>query len=167
MIKAMLLCLILFACTGAGRALSAGRKRRAEALNELLAALRVLRLRMLNSLEPAGVLLRKSEAGLLRDLGNRLWEGETLAESWLALRSEEQQRGRRLDSLTDGDLNLLDDFFRELGGSGREELSTRFSIAIAGLEEAYDGARKRFADVSKTYTALGALVGVGVCIMIV
>lgn len=167
MIKALLLCMILFACAGAGRALSSGRRRRTELLNELLAALRVLRLRMLNSLEPVGILLRKSDAALLRDLGNRLWEGESLEESWIALREKEIRRGGQLDSLSEGDQKLLDDFFRRLGGSGREELNDLFSATIAALEEAHAGARKLFAEASRTYTALGALIGVGICIIIV
>ncbi len=167
MMKALLLCMILFACAGAGRALSGGRKRRSEILGELLAALRVLRLRMLNSLEPVGILLRKSDTALLRDLGNRLWEGEGLEESWFALRNEETRRGRSLDSLSGGDMKLLDDFFRQLGGSGRDELNNLFSTTIAALEEAHAGARKTFAEASRTYTALGALVGAGICIMIV
>ena len=167
MVKVLLLCVILAACAGAGRALSGGRRRRMELLGELLAGMRVLRLRMLNSLEPVGILLRKSDAALLRDLGNRLWEGESLAESWLALRSLETRRGHSLDSLTEGDLKLLDDFFRQLGGSGREEQNALFSASIAELEEAHTAAKKLLAEASKTYTALGALVGVGICIMIV
>ena len=122
---------------------------------------------MLNSLEPVGILLRKSDASLLRELGNRLWEGESLEESWLRLRNEEVRRGRRLDSLTAADLKLLDDFFRQLGGCGREELNNLFSASIAALEEAHSGARQLLSEAAKTYTALGALVGVGICIMIV
>ena len=42
-----------------------------------------------------------------------------------------------------------------------------FSDCIAQLEEAQTQARKSFSDASKTYTALGALVGIAVCILIV
>ena len=147
--------------------LSNGRKRRLELLAELLAGLRVLRLRMLNSMEPLGILLRKSDAALLCRLGNSLWEGAGLAESWEKLRSEEIKRGRMLDSLTEADVRLLDGFFARLGGSGREEQNELFSDTIARMEEAHAGARRAFADASKTYTALGALVGVGVGIIVV
>ena len=167
MVKALLLVLVLLACAAAGRSLSNGRRRRSELLSELLAGMRVLRLRMLNSMEPLGILLRKSDAALLRDLGNRLWEGESLAESWIAMRTEEIKRGRRLDCLTEHDMRILDGFFRKLGISGREEQSELFTASIAELEEAYSGARKLFAEASKTYTALGALIGVGICIIII
>ena len=51
--------LILIACAGAGRLLSNARRRRTEALGEMLTAMRVLRLRMMNSMETLGILLRK------------------------------------------------------------------------------------------------------------
>ena len=42
-----------------------------------------------------------------------------------------------------------------------------FSGCIAQLEEAQAQARRNFSEASKTYTALGALVGIAVCILIV
>ena len=147
--------------------LSGGRKRRQELLGELLAALRVLRLRMLNSMEPLGILLRKSDAALFRQLGNSLWEGAGLAESWEKLRAEETKRGKAMDSLTEEDVRLLDGFFARLGGSGRDEQGELFSDVIARLEEAHARAKQAFSEASKTYTALGALVGIGICIIII
>ena len=167
MVKFFLLLLILVSCTGMGRALSLARKRRADMLGDILAAMRVLRLRMLNSMEPVGILLRKSDAALFRELGNSLWEGESLAECWEKKRAEETKRGRMLDSLTEEDMEILDGFFRNLGISGREEQGEMFTSVIARMEEAQSGAKRLFADASKTYTALGALLGVGICIVIV
>ncbi|MBQ8507919.1 MAG: stage III sporulation protein AB [Clostridia bacterium] len=167
MLKGLLLSLVLVACAGAGRVMSNGRKRRSEILGELLAGMRVLRLRMLNSLEPLGILLRKSDARLFRDLGNSLWEGSSLGECWIKLRDEEIKRGRSLDSLTAEDVRLLDDFFSRLGGSGRDEQNELFSQTISSMEEVHSNARRIFIDASRTYTALGALVGVGICIIIV
>ena len=167
MLKGILLSVIMIACEGAGRVLSNGKKRRAEVLHELLAGMRVLRLRMLNSMEPVGILLRKSDAALFRELGNSLWEGESLAECWEKKRAEETKRGRMLDSLTEEDMEILNGFFRNLGISGREEQGEMFTSVIARMEEAQSGAKRLFADASKTYTALGALLGVGICIVIV
>ncbi len=167
MLKGILLSLILLAGAGTGRMLSGARRRRYELLGELLAAMRVLRLRMLNSMEPLGILLRKSDSRLFQDLGNGLWEGCGLRECWEELRGERTRRGRMLDSLTEDDLRLLDGFFQNLGGSGREEQMELFASVIAQLEEAQSQARSSFADASKTYTALGALVGIAVCILIV
>lgn len=167
MLKGVLLSVILLACAGVGRALSNARRRRMELLGELLAAMRVLRLRMLNSMEPLGILLRKSDARLFQDLGNSLWEGGGLAESWQAQRAAQSRRGGGLDSLTEADLKLLDGFFQGLGRSGREEQCALFSSVIGQMEEAQSQARHRYADASRVYTALGTLVGIGICVLIV
>ena len=167
MLKGILLSIILVAGAGAGKMLSNARKRRFDLLGELLAAMRVLRLRMLNSMEPLGILLRKSDSRLFRDLGNALREDFGLRECWEELRLAATRRGCMLDSLTEDDLRLLDGFFQRLGGSGREEQMELFSSTIAQLEEAQTQARKCFSDASRTYTALGALVGIAVCILIV
>ena len=68
MLKWMLLGGILCACAAAGRAASNIRRKRYDNLSEILAAMRVLRLRMLNSMEPVGILLRKSDSLLFREL---------------------------------------------------------------------------------------------------
>ena len=167
MVKVALLSLILILCTGVGRLLSNARRRRADMLSDILAAMRVLRLRMLNSMEPVSVLLRKSELFLFRELGNGLWEGGSLAESWSKLRDAFVRRGHPLDCLSQEDIHLMDMFFSGLGLSGREEQNNLFSACIAQLEDACSAARSSFADGAKLVTALGALVGVGICVLIV
>ena len=167
MLKIALLIVILLACTAVGRSLSGARRRRAETLGELLAAMRVLRLRMLNSLEPLGILLRKSDSGLFRRLGNDLRAGANLYDCWRERQERETCRGGALDSLETDDLILLDGFFRHLGGSGRDEQSELFAGVIAAMEDAQSHARRSYADASKVYTALGTLVGIGLCVLIV
>ena len=167
MLKGALLIVILLACTAVGRSLSGARRRRAEVLGELLAAMRVLRLRMLNSMEPLGILLRKSDSPLFRQLGNQLRAGANLYDCWRERRGVETRRGGALDSLGTDDLAILDGFFRHLGGSGRDEQSELFAGVIAAMEEAQTHARRSYADASKVYTALGTLVGIGLCVLIV
>lgn len=167
MLKAILLTVILAACACGGRSLCCGMKRRSNMLSDLLAGLRVLRLRMLNSMEPIGVLLRKSDAALLRRLGDCLRDGHGLQACWQQLRLSESRRGGMLDCLTTDDVAILDDLLRNLGQSGREEQSELFAATIARMEDACSVARQRFLDASKTYTALGALMGVALCILLV
>ena len=167
MLKGILLSVILIAGAATGKMLSNARRRRFELLGELLAAMRVLRLRMLNSMEPLGILLRKSDSRLFRDLGNSLREDCGLWECWEELRSAGRKRGCALDCLAEDDVRLLDGFFQRLGGSGREEQMELFSSCIAQLEEAQAQAHRNFSEAAKTYTALGALVGIAVCILIV
>lgn len=125
----------------------------------------MLRLRMLNSMEPLGILLRKSDCELFRKLGNSLWEGASLSESWLLMRENETRRGGLLLGLCNGDLHILDEFFLNLGKSGRDEQCELFSSIIARMEEAQQQARQGYADASRLYTALGTLVGIGICVL--
>ena len=141
------------------------RRRRSEMLNEILAAMRVLRLRMLNSLEPLGILLRKSDSQLFRDLGNSLWEGGSLESCWQEKRNQERQN--MLTCLHADDLKILDSFFQNLGGSGRDEQNQLFSHVIEALEENQMQAKKSYHDTSRLYTALGSMVGIAICILIV
>lgn len=147
--------------------LSGVRKRRMDMLSDILAAMRVLRLRMLNSMEPVGVLLRKSDLFLFRELGNGLWEGGTLCECWEKMRDAFARRGHPLDCLTREDMRLMDVFFSKLGQSGREEQNAMFAMCISQMEEAQSHAKNDFADGAKLFTALGALVGMGICVMII
>ena len=167
MLKGVLLVVILLACTAVGRSLSGARRRRTEVLGELLAAMRVLRLRMLNSMEPLGILLRKSDSSLFRKLGNELRAGANLNDCWKERRGIETRRGAALDSLSADDLRILDEFFQHLGGSGRDEQSELFAGVISAMEEAQGHAKRSYADASKVYTALGTLVGIGLCVLIV
>lgn len=167
MFKGILLVIILLACTCVGRMLSSLRRRRCEVLNEILAAMRVLRLRMLNSMEPVGILLRKSDCETFRRLGNGLWEGGSLGDAWFQMRERESKRGGLLLGLSGEDLRILDEFFLNLGKSGRDEQCELFSSVIARMEEAQKQAKLSYADASRLYTALGTLVGIGICVLII
>lgn len=122
---------------------------------------------MLNSMEPLGILLRKADSELFKRLGNSLWEGAGLSESWLLMRDEEMRRGGLLPGLSHSDLYILDDFFLHLGKSGKDEQCELFSSVIARLEDAQQQAKQGYADASKLYTALGTLVGIGICVLII
>lgn len=165
MFKGILLIVIFLACTATGRSISNARRRRYELISEILAAMRVLRLRMLNSLEPLGILMRKSDSPLFRELGNDLWEGSSLADCWQKKRSSERQN--MLSCLTTDDLLVLDSFFQNLGSSGLDEQNHLFAQVIEALEEKQILAKKRYQETSRLYTALGSMVGIAICILIV
>ena len=141
------------------------RKRRCDRLGDILAAMRVLRLRMLNSMEPIGILLRKSDCALLRDLGNSLWENGSLAESWQHMR-QNAKGSDVLIYLQQEELQALDGFFQSLGRSGREEQSQLFSSVIGLLEEYQQQARRHYQETGKLCTTLGTLAGIAICVLI-
>jgi len=166
MLKGILLSVVIVACAAAGRTLSNVHKRRAELLSELLAAVRVLRLRMLNSLEPVGILLRRSDARIFQDLGNSLRDGASLAECWQELCMRALRRGRMLDCLVQSDVRILDELFAKLGASGRDEQNALFSMVLAQLEAAQEQAQARSVETSRMYTSLGALLGIAIGVLI-
>ena len=167
MLKEIMLILIPIGCAGTGRVMANAKKRRAELLGEILAAVRVLRIRMLNSMEPLSVLLRKSDSSLFCDLGNSLWVGSSLSECWAEQKRTGTKRGGMLDSLGESELHVLDELFENLGGSGRDEQAELFGRVISQLEEMQDAARKKQTESAKMYTALGALAGVMIAILMV
>ena len=131
-----------------------------------MTAMRVLRLRMLNSMEPLAILLRKSDAALFQLLGNKLFEGATLEDAWQELRNK-ARRSTLLADLNDDDMHILDAFFSELGKSGKEEQSELFAKILAEMEEVHRIAKNNYLSSSKLYTALGTLAGLAVCVLIV
>ena len=122
---------------------------------------------MLNSMEPLGILLRKADCELFKHLGNSLWEGESLGESWMRMREDETRRGGLLTGLNHSDLHILDEFFLNLGKSGRDEQCELFSSVISRMEESLQQAKRGYADASKLYTSLGTLVGIGICVLVI
>lgn len=164
MLKGLLLVLITAACAGMGRVFSNARRRRSELLGELLGAVRVLRIRVLNSAEPVSVLMEKSELPLFRNLAEGMQRCGSLEEAWAEMK---RKATREMEPLMESDRALLDEFLNRLGKSGRKEQDELFSLTIARLEEAQTQAKNRFADASRTFTALGALVGAAICILIV
>ena len=92
-------------------------------------------------METLGILLRKSDSMVFKAVGNALWEGEGVNDCWQHVRDSAMRRGGTLDSLTDADAALLDEFFAGLGNSGRDEQSRLFSVSIAALEDAQTQAR--------------------------
>ena len=126
--------------------------------------MRVLRIRVLNSTEPVSVLMRKSELPMFQNLAAEMNAGVSPGEAWTQLKEKAQGE---LETLSESDRRILDGFFAQLGASGRNEQDELFSRVAAQLEAAQTQARNRFSDASKTFTALGALVGVAICILIV
>ena len=164
MLKGILLVLITAACAATGRMFSNARRHRSELLGQLLGAVRVLRIRVLNSADPVSILMEKSELPLFRNIAEAMRDYGTLEEAWAEMK---RNATREMEALTDSDRALLDEFLHGLGKSGRKEQDELFSMTIARLEEAQTQAKNRFSDASRTFTALGALIGAAICILIV
>ncbi len=164
MLKAILLCGIFIACTACGRMLTGSRKNRVNMMGEILGAIRVLRLRMLNSNENVCTLLCRSDLGAFRRIGAA---GSDPGENWLRQRAELISRGGALDSLNTDDVKALDGLFVHLGKSDRRQQDLLLSDIIAQLEDTQLHARQQLRDSARMSTALGALIGIGICVIVV
>ena len=164
MLKAILLCGIFIACTACGRMLTASRQRRVKTMGDLLGAVRVLRLRMLNSTENVCALLGKSDFEAFRKIGGGGTDPEA---NYLRLRDGFTAHGGALDCLSADDVKALDNLFAHLGKSDRQQQSLLLSDVISHLEEVQLHARQQLRDSARMSTALGALVGIGICVIVV
>ena len=162
MLKAILLCGIFIACTACGRMLTASRKQRVKTMGDLLSAVRVLRLRMLNSTANVSALLSKSDFEPFRKIGGAGGDPEA---SYLRMRDAFAARGGALECLSADDLKALDNLFAHLGKSDRKQQNLLLTDVIAHLEEVQLHARQQLRDSERMSTALGALVGIGVCVI--
>ena len=161
--KEILLILIIGACAASGSAFSYGRKRRHDALVGYLDAMRVLRIRILNSSEPLEILLGRSELGAFQSLALEIAGGKSTDEAWQTWKTRNR---KEMECLTETDVGILDEFFSHIGRTGKDEQDALFSMTLERMETASAQAKVRHAESAKTFTALGALAGIAVCILI-
>lgn len=164
MLKAILLCGIFIACTLCGSMLTASRRQRVKTMGDLLSAVRVLRLRMLNSTESVYALLNRSDFEAFRKIGGAGMDPEA---NYLRLRDALTARGGALCSLGTDELKVLDNLFAHLGKSDRPQQNLLMNDVISQLEDMQLQARAQLRDNARMSTALGALVGIGVCVIVV
>ena len=164
MLKAVLLCGIFIACTMCGSMMTASRKQRVKAMGDFLSAVRVLRLRMLNSTENVCALLSRSDFEAFRKIGGAGTDPEA---SYLRLREELTARGGALENLNMDDLKVADNLFAHLGKSDRQQQNLLLSEVISQLEDMQLQARQQLRESARMSTALGALVGIGVCVIVI
>lgn len=133
-------------------------------MEAIAGAVRVLRLRMLNSTENVCALLSRSDLQAFRGIGDA---GANPEENWLRQRGALTARGGELDSLSAEDLKALDNLFAHLGKSDRQQQNLLLTDVIAQLEERQLQAKQQLRDSARMSTALGALIGIGVCVIVI
>ena len=72
-----------------------------------------------------------------------------------------------MDCLSADDVKALDNLFAHLGKSDRQQQNLLLSDVISHLEEVQLHARQQLRDSARMSTALGALVGIGICVIVV
>lgn len=163
MVRLALGCAVIVFCTMAGRAFAGGNARRAKLLAEMMDALQMLRVHMLDRLMPLGTALSRSQSHILNEMGTAV-DKTGAAAAWSEIKSRELRRGGRLDCLSGRDIQVLDGLFEALGTTGRSEQKPVIDGAIKELGILEAEARSKSGEKSRLYTTLGALAGVAVVI---
>ena len=162
----LLLCVVL-ACTLCGQALSGAAERRRKMLEELLRALRTLRIQIFNLLEPLQTALTQTKYPLFAETARNLSREGSVGETWRLVRKEACMKGKYADCLTACDIAALDRLFDQLGGSGLETQNEAISVCIMSVEELLSDSKKHCAQVGRLYTSIGFLTGLGAAILMI
>lgn len=163
---ALALCVVV-GCAMCGRAMASASRRRAETLAALVRGLRVLRVHMLRMFEPVGQALAATECPPLMKIGRAMGPGVSAWEAWSAASPGECRRGGSIDALTAEDRRILEDVFRQLGESGREQQDILLSAAIALLEQNRESAAAGAKEADRLYLSLGALTGLMIALIVI
>lgn len=166
-VRLALAALIVVLCGLCGRSLAWAASRRGRLLRETLNALKLLRIQIVNHLEPLERALGQSGSPLFESVARRLGGEGSAAEAWRQTIGEEGRRGKAADSLSKGDLQALERLFDHLGESGRADQNEAIRACIASLELARDEAAEYSARIGRLYTSMGILTGLAIAVLII
>ena len=122
-------------------------------------ALKTLKWHIVSRFEPVQLSLMRSGSDLMETVGRRMETGTSAAAAWMAIKQDRTVGRKWLSAYTEGDTELLDRLFGELGQSGRQAQGD----LIDGVQEALRArirsleTEARAAD--KLYGPLGLLLG--------
>ena len=160
-------CSVVIGCMLAARSLSGALFRKCRMLDELISALRSLRISIVDRLEPMKMALTFSGAKLFEWTAGEIRQDVTAAEAWKLVRQRATVRGGMADCLGDDELRALDALFDCLGrtSGSRQELSIQ--NCVSALEEIRAEEKRKLKETSRLYTRLGILTGLAVAVLIV
>ena len=153
-------------CAMTGKSFAGTNARRAKLLAELMDALQLLKVHMLDRLMPLEAALSLSKSLLLIKVGEHVAKSGAY-NAWQTIKSREMKRGGIMDCLSVKDAEVLERLFEALGSSGRNEQRPIIDSAIKELGLLEAQARSESGEKGRLYTILGALAGVAIVIFII
>lgn len=163
--KLALCCAVMILCAMTGRAFAGANTRRAKLLADLMDALQLLKVHVLDRLMPMEMALSSSNSIILSKLGAPAGKNGASA-AWQEMKRNELRRGGVMDSLSAKDIQVLDNLFSALGATGKEEQRPVIEAAIRELGLLEAEARQESGDKGRLFTILGALAGTAAVILI-
>lgn len=158
-----MMCCMIAACTFCGYSLASAAMARFRFLRELVAAMKKLRINIVELLLSVDLSLKQTNFLLFKKISDNLSQKRDLSEAWEAVASSESI----LKSLSDAERTVLDDFFRQLGGSGRVAQEETILSCVHFFETSSEEAKARAVRVGRLYTSMGFLIGLSISILMI
>jgi len=166
-IRIVLAVCIVLGCTLFGRALSNAARRRVAVLNRLIRGVKMVRIHITGMLEKVSDALKMSGCDVFIVIGYEMEKGKSAKEAWNAKSEDFMKRCSPLDSLTDKDVELLNDLFSNLGESSRREQEMFLESIIKGLCEQRDGAKVQLNEKEQLYVSVGFIIGLMLALVVI
>ena len=166
-LRLILAAIVVLAGGLCGRSLAWSPARRYRLILELMDALKMLKIQMVDLLEPVDRALVRSGTPTFAAIAGAIGKSGGVEAAWKSVCARERARGGRLDCLTDHDCELLDRLFEQLGQSGRSGQEQVLDACMAALERSQADARERSGRISKLYPAIGLLGGLAVVVVMI
>ena len=163
---ALALCVVA-SCTLIGKSLAGKARRRVTALKQIADGLRNLRVNVVTMFIPMRDSLLRTDCPLLNMIGERMGEGMSAGEAWMACKPAARRNGGICDALTAADFRILDGVFVKLGQSERETQDNLLSESLRELERSVDAARAKADEADRLYVTLGRLVGLMLALIVI
>lgn len=166
-LRLVLAMVIVVGSTLCGKSIAHAAERRYRLLFRLLDALRLLRVRIVQSCVPLDDALLSSGISLFSRIAGELDAADSVFDAWRSVKVRSCRRGGEGDCLATREIEALDRFFEQLGESGRAAQDEAIRACIAALELARDEAREQASSTGRLYTSIGFLTGLAIAVLIV
>ena len=163
---ALALCVVLCGALF-GKSLSDGARKRAQALGDIIEAVKRLRVRMTGMFEPVQSALQHADCPLFTAVAEGMKDGRSAADAWEGSRAKASRRGGPAEYLLEEDRLALAQLFAGLGQSGREEQDLLLGGALESLEALHSAAQVKAGEANRLYGTLGLLIGLMLALIVI
>lgn len=162
-LKLTMVLFIIAACALCGYSLAGAANEREKFLSELVAALRRLRIYIVDMIMPVEQALKQTDFPVFSAVAARIEKDRSLFDVWRMMAGSE----KILAVISDSERKVLDGLFEQLGESGRNLQDEMLRGCIRALELYAEEAKERAGKVCRLYTSVGFLMGLAITILLI
>lgn len=165
--RVALACVVVIGCALCGRSMAGSMIRRNVLAEELISALKVLRVHIVCQLEPVCEALEATGNVLFAQIAERTSDERNVYAAWRDVLCAATKRGGTADALGDRERTALDRLFKQIGASGRDEQDVAIRACISSFEVICEKTAERAATIGRLYTSLGMLIGLALAVLMI